>query len=248
MEVMEQIQMVVFDMAGTTVQDQREVENCFFAAAQKSGLKADRSRINAMMGWPKRKVIQTLWSEQIGQQDPRWAAAVDQTYQLFRIILEHHYQTQPILPVAGAEELFQFLKSKGIKVVLTTGFYRKVANLILERLNWHEGLDENYQQKGTGLIDLSLTPDETGKGRPHPTMIQHAMQTFGLTDPQRVIKIGDTPADLAAGKAAGVLSLAVTNGTHTEVELGVCPNDGLLDSIVDLPHFIETYNKIATGN
>lgn len=231
--------MVVFDMAGTTVQDHREVENCFAKAALESGLKASRASINAMMGWPKKKVIQTLWSEQIGNLAPTYQESVDSTYQLFRTILEDHYRTQTVLPVEGVEDLFKLLRRSGVKVVLTTGFYREVADIILARLDWNRGLNHEYVQEGNGLIDLSLTPDETGHGRPHPTMIQVAMQRFLIEDPKRVVKIGDTPADLKAGKSAGVWSLGVTNGTHSEEELSQHPNDGLLPSVSALPNFLK---------
>jgi phosphoglycolate phosphatase-like HAD superfamily hydrolase len=54
-----------------------------------------------------------------------------------------------------------------------------------------------------------------------------------------VIHIGDTPVDLAAGINANcLLSLAVTNGTHTREQLQQYPNDGLLDSLLELPKII----------
>ena len=43
------------------------------------------------------------------------------------------------------------------------------------------------------------------------------MKRLGVTDAKRVIKIGDTPSDLKAGRNAGcLLSLGLTNGTHSK--------------------------------
>ena len=239
------VQLLVCDMAGTTVRDQSEVEHCFYRAAVDTGLPGDKDRIKAMQGLPKLIVVETLWAEQIGQGHPTFRERVNQTYDHFREVLENHYLTEAVLPTDGALETLAALRARGIKVALTTGFYRQVANIILDRLGWRQGLDEQYRAvDDSALIDLSLTPDETGKGRPHPDMILHAMRVFGITDPRLVVKIGDTPADLEAGAAAGVgLNLAVTNGTHSRAQLAAYPNDGLLPGISALPAAIEAYEK-----
>ncbi|MCB0568041.1 MAG: HAD hydrolase-like protein [Phaeodactylibacter sp.] len=237
---MQDFKLVVFDMAGTTVKDEKEVENCFFEAAQKSGLAASRSRINAMQGLPKLIVIETLWAEAIGRGHEAYAEKVAETYRLFREILENHYLSHPIQPTEGALEVFNWLRRQDIKIALTTGFYRKVCNIILHRLGWDAGLDEHYLGGADSIIQLSLTPDETDKGRPHPDMIWKAMEMLDVADAGQVIKVGDTPSDLQAGRAAGCgLTLGVTNGTHTHQELAAHPNDGLLPSMKAFVSFLE---------
>lgn len=229
------IQLVVFDMAGTTVQDQREVEACFMAAADKTGLVADAAQVNAMMGLPKRRVFETLWDQQLGQRDE---AQIEQSYQIFREILETHYQTQPVVPTAHCLEVFDWLHSQGIAIGLNTGFYRQVTDIILQRLGWDQGLDHDCVGTPDSPIQVSITPSEIygQEGRPAPYMIQKAMYKLGITDPQRVVAVGDTPVDLAAGMNAHCgLVLGVTNGTHTQAELAQHPHHGLLDSLAALP-------------
>lgn len=235
------IQLVIFDMAGTTVRDQREVEDCFYDAATTTGLEASRSRINAMHGIPKKIVIETLWEEAIGRDHPDFQANADKTFAAFKEILENHYRTHPVVPAEGALEVFAWLKSQGIKIALNTGFYREVVDILLDRLGWNEGLDDQYMNGE--VIDLSITPTETnGKGRPFPDMIFKAMELLGIEDPKTVVKIGDTPADLQEGKLAGVgLNLAVTNGTHTAEELAVWENDGLLENTGALKPFLDQW-------
>jgi phosphonatase-like hydrolase len=242
------IKLVVFDMAGTTVRDLSEVEDCFYQAAVGSGLPASKQRIKDMQGLPKLLVVQTLWGEAIGPEDPAFADKVAVTFSLFREVLENHYSTAEVQPTPGALETFSWLRSQGIKVALTTGFYRKVTNIILARLGWDRGLDATYRAVSpSALIDLSLTPDETGKGRPHPDMILQAMKILGVTDASQVVKIGDTPADLQAGHLAGVgLNLAVTSGTHTAGALLAYPHDALLDSLADCPVLLEEYASRQT--
>ncbi|WP_008316646.1 HAD family hydrolase [Leptolyngbya sp. PCC 6406] len=235
------VQLVVFDMAGTTVQDQREVEACFMAAAEKTGLVADPAQVNAMMGLPKRRVFETLWDQQLGQRDE---AQVDQSYQIFRGILEAHYQTQPVVPTAHCLEVFDWLHSRGIAIGLNTGFYREVTDIILDRLGWLQGLNGDHVGGVDSPIQVSVTPSEIYRqeGRPAPYMIQKAMYQLGITDPQRVVAVGDTPSDLAAGINAHCrLALGVTNGTHTRAELAAHAHQGLLASLAELPGMLKDY-------
>ncbi|WP_319422795.1 HAD family hydrolase [Pleurocapsa sp. FMAR1] len=238
---MSPIQLVVFDMAGTTVRDENEVFDCFMQATQKSGLKADRDRLNSMMGWAKKRVFDTLWTEQIGQDHPDLETKVDDTYAEFKRVLENHYHTQPVQPTEGCWELFAWLKSQGINIALNTGFYREVTDIILQRLGWDKGLDSNYVGSSESIIQATVTPSEiyNNEGRPAPYMIQKAMYKLGIKDPQKVIVIGDTPSDIQAGVNANCgWSLGVTNGTHTREQLETSPHNGLLNSLADLKPLI----------
>ncbi len=237
---MQQIEMVVFDMAGTTVCDKNEVEKCFVAAAENTGLEYCLENIISMMGWSKRLVFETLWKQNLpGEKNDLIQQKTDTSYNEFKAILEKHYKTEPVFPTDGTLEIFAFLKSQGIKIVLTTGFYRNVTDIILTRLGWGKGLDNNYIGGSRSVIDLSVSSDQVPNGRPAPDMIFRAMQLLGVKDAKKVIKIGDTPSDLQAGKNANcLLSLGVTNGTHTKEQLEQYPNDGLIENISQLKQFL----------
>jgi len=191
-----------------------------------------------MMGLPKKRVFQTLWQEQIGKDHPDYETNVEISFAAFKDILETHYQTQPVEPTEGCLELFAWLKSQGIKIALTTGFYREVTNIILDRLGWNQGLSRigilPVIGSDTSLIQASITPSEifNTEGRPAPYMIQKAMYQLGIIDSKTVVTIGDTPSDLEAGINANCLySFGVTNGTHTREQLAAYPNDGLFASL-----------------
>jgi phosphonatase-like hydrolase len=210
---MTDIKLIVFDMAGTTVKDDREVEECFMQAAAKTGLEAQTDRVIAMMGISKKVVFQTLWAEQIDKEDPSYISKVEASFVEFKQILEAHYRAQPVEPTKGCLELFDWLRSHQIKIALTTGFYREVTDIILSRLGWDKGLDSDYVGSDNSLIQASITPSE-------------------IANPQQVICIGDTPSDLLAGHNANCLyTFGVTNGTHTHEQLAIYPNDGLVVSL-----------------
>ncbi|HLP94363.1 MAG TPA: HAD family hydrolase [Saprospiraceae bacterium] len=242
------IQLVVFDMAGTTVRDNDEVLLCFAEACRSEGLTANNQRLNALMGVSKLEVFKILWREQLGENEAQ--NTIDEkaahSFLTFKEILENYYHKALIEPTPGALEVFDWLKQRGIKIALNTGFYRAVTDIILNKLGWLAGLDAQYKGGVGTTIDFSISSEDVPQGRPEPYMIQKAMAVFGITDPSLVIKIGDTPVDLLEGRKAGcAASIAVVNGTHSREELEVLENDGLLRSLNDLPEWLLTNGYVA---
>lgn len=236
------VKLIVFDMAGTTVRDNDEVLKCFAEACEKEGIKALNSRLNALMGVSKLVVFKILWREQLGGETPQdeIETKAAQSFQTFKQILEDYYRQADLEPTPGALEVFNWLRDRGIKIALNTGFYRGVTNIILNKLGWLAGLNAQYVGGIGSIIDFSITSDEVPMGRPEPFMIQRAMEVFGIEDPASVVKIGDTPVDLAEGRNAGCgASIVVTNGTHTRGELEELDNDGLLSSLLELPQWLQ---------
>lgn len=235
------IELIVFDMAGTTVQDLHEVEVCFAQAAFETGLLVTPERILALQGYSKIEVIKMLWNESHpGLSETVLKIKVDKSYKKFCQILENHYINNSIEPTHGCLELFEYLKKNNIKIGLTTGFYRKVTDIILKKLGWLEGL--NSQRIGTigSLIDVSIASDEVPFGRPKPDMIFRAIELLQIKDTQKVISIGDTPSDLIAGKAANIFkSFGITNGTHSHAQLAEYQSDGLFSSLNEFQEYIQ---------
>jgi phosphoglycolate phosphatase-like HAD superfamily hydrolase len=72
-------------------------------------------------------------------------------------------------------------------------------------------------------------------------MIRHLMQKLGVTDSQRIAKIGDAPADLMEGKNAGCgLVIGVTKGSSTREQLESLPHDYLIGTVAELPELLES--------
>ncbi|MEB3213965.1 MAG: HAD family hydrolase [Leptolyngbyaceae bacterium] len=235
------LKLVLFDMAGTTIRDDQEVEQCFMDAADATGLVVERDRIVGMMVWSKRRVFQTLWAEQWEGNPVELEQRVDASYSKFKGLLEDHYRTQPVVPTEGCLELFDWLRQQGIAIGLNTGFYREVTTIILRRLGWDRGLDATYVGSPSSPIQVSVTPSEiyNQEGRPAPYMIQKAMYHLGIRNPQQVMVVGDTPSDLEAGSNAHCgWVVGVTNGTHTRDQLIPHPHHELFDSLSDLRAYL----------
>lgn len=241
--------MVMFDMSGTTIKDYNEVMDCFLEAAESTGIQTYPQQINEMMGWSKIDVFRKLWSLQLPDAEIAFTEEQAQfSFQRFKVILEDWYITHEIEPAEGTIETFEWLRKNQIMIALGTGFYRKVADIILDKLGWLDGLDSNYMNTGHSPVDYSVTSDQVQYGRPAPDMIYKAMSVFGISSAKEIIKIGDTPSDLQEGiNASCFMSLGITSGTHTENELRPHLNHGLLRSLAELPVLIKngTYNGFS---
>lgn len=203
-------QLIVFDMAGTTVRDGDAVHAALQGALASVGVRAGRPAVNAVMGMPKPHAIERLLAEGRGREavTTRIVEAVHDDFQ--RRMLGHYRWHPDVVECDGASDLFSWCRERGLKVALDTGFDRRIADAIIDRLGWAE----------RGLLDATVTSDEVPRGRPHPDMILRLMALTGVSDASRVMKVGDTPVDLAEGHAAGCGAVvAMTSGSHTAAEL-----------------------------
>ncbi|REK17756.1 MAG: phosphonatase-like hydrolase [Planctomycetota bacterium] len=218
------IELVVFDMAGTTVNDEDGVNLCLRAALEHVGVFASRDAVNAFMGIPKPLAIERLL-EKHDRKDllPKLEAIHDDFVR--RMI--HFYRTDPsVREIEGTSATFRRLRSAGIKVALDTGFSREIVEVLLERLGWRDD----------SLVQTSVTSDEVQRGRPHPDLVQKAMRDLGVSDAARVAKVGDTPSDLQEGDAAGCgMVIGVTGGSHTAEQLEPFPHTHLIATVAELP-------------
>jgi phosphonatase-like hydrolase len=221
------IQLVVFDMAGTTVRDDDAVNRCLREALTAGGVEVSRDEVNAVMGLPKPEAIATLLAARSPGAPPPPAERVEALHREFlRRMIEFYRHDPSVEPMPGAEECFARLKRRGLRLALDTGFSRDIVQVILHRLGWDV----------PGFLDATVASDEVPRGRPYPDLIFEAMRRAGVASPLAVAKVGDTPADLREGVAAGcALVIGVTNGTHTRAQLAAHPHTHLIASLAKLP-------------
>jgi phosphonatase-like hydrolase len=220
------IELVVFDIAGTTVEDPDGVGRCLRGALGEAGLiVSDPSAIAAVMGLPKPEAIRLLIEG--SDQADSFRDRVEEIHEDFvRRMIRFHETDPDVREVPGAVAVFRLLRAAGIRVGLDTGFGRAEVDALMERLGW----------TSQGLIDATISSDEVARGRPHPEMIERLMERLGVTDPARVAKVGDTPSDLEEGTNAGcALVVGVCRGTHSREQLAEFPHTHLIDTVAELP-------------
>lgn len=218
------IQLVVFDLAGTTIEDDGAVLRCLVETAQAFDLPGTPDELNALMGMNKREVFGLLAARLHPGDAAQAERLADTALETFIGKMKTAYEDH-LAPIPGAEETFAFLRGRGIKVATDTGFDATIGGLIMERLNWPRR-----------LIDLAVFSSDVSRGRPAPYMIFHAMQRLDVLDVRQVMKLGDSPADLEEGANAGCGEvIGVLSGAHTAATLGPCYHTRLLQSVADLP-------------
>jgi phosphonatase-like hydrolase len=219
------VEMVAFDVAGTVLNDDGLVIAAFknaFEATQPDlwpthGAEWTQYAIDTM-GQSKIHVF----TELLGDAEKAHTA---------NVAFEESYVSEiaevGAVPIAGAEDLFKYLRAKGVAIALTTGFSRSTLNTLLIELGWKD------------LIDISVTPGEAGRGRPHPDMLQKAATTLGITNPASVIVLGDTAADMQAAVSFGAgQAIGVLTGAHDEHRLHDAGATSVINSVADLKTLI----------
>jgi phosphonatase-like hydrolase len=220
------IRLVVFDVAGTIIEDRGEVVSAFVQALKLNQIEFQEEEIKEWKGAAKRDVFVRLVERQWGPQAPQNSQRIEAAFGDFRRILEESYQ-KDVKPVPGALETFQWLRARHCAMATTTGFYRQVHDLILRSLGW-----EN-------MFDASVTSDEVSQGRPAPFMIFRAMERTGVTNVKQVVNAGDTPLDLQAGTNAGVIGVvAVLTGIHGAERLRKEQYTHIIPSVAELPELL----------
>ncbi|MFD3972544.1 phosphonatase-like hydrolase [Streptomyces cyaneofuscatus] len=219
--------LVVLDMAGTTVADGGLVEQAFSAAAERLGVQpgsVEHERqlayVRATMGESKISVFRYLFGD---EEKARYAnTAFEEAY-------GELVDGGRVAPIPGAREAVERLTGEGRTVVLTTGFARTTQDAILAALGWQD------------LVPLTLCPADAGsRGRPYPDMVLAAfLRTGAVDDVRRIVVAGDTSYDMLSGVRSGAgLVAGVLTGAHDAGQLDRNGATHVLASVAELPDLI----------
>jgi phosphonatase-like hydrolase len=221
------IKMVIFDMAGTTVDEDNVVYKTLRQVINDAGYNFSLNQVLAEgAGKEKLQAIKDILNTDTRQKEDLLA---EKLYGIFDGSLAKAYDTIEIKPQQGAEELFKKLQQKNILVVLNTGYNKSTARSLLTKLNWKEG----------GEVDGLITATDVKKNRPLPDMIHLAMKQFSISDAKEVVKVGDSIIDIEEGQNAGCgLSIGITTGAHTAEQLKTAKPDYIIGSLLELPSIL----------
>lgn len=217
------IKLVVFDMAGTTVDEDNVVYKTVRAAINSAGYSFTQSQVQeAGAGKEKSQAIRDVLALDGDRHSDDEVAKI---FSDFKHRLAAAYQTLDVKEQPGATLLFASLHDRGIKVVLNTGYDRATAESLVARIGWQVG----------SHIDGLITASDVPNGRPGPEMIHLAMQQTGVADSKAVAKIGDSQIDIAEGKNANCgMTFGITTGAHTESMLLESQPNAVLQNLDEL--------------
>lgn len=231
------IDLTVFDMAGTTIDDGGAVYDALRSAVEWAGAPVSDEDLQAWMGTDKTTAIAELLEAGGVSATPERVAP---TFEEFRRVLADAYRTNPPRPMPGVEDALRTLRARGVLVALTTGFDDDVVRPLLASLGWRVGWSPEH------LVNAVVTTSDVVAGRPAPYMIHRAMERTGVVDVRRVLAAGDTVVDVRAARNAGVVAVGVCTGALGRAELEAEPHDHVLDGVRDVPALLESLGALPS--
>ncbi|WP_025764943.1 HAD hydrolase-like protein [Dyadobacter tibetensis] len=222
-----EIELVVFDMAGTTVKDKNYVGLAFQQAMKSRGYDVPLTEINPIMGYEKPLAIKMIL-EKIGVSEISEDLISKIHEEFVRTMLQFYQESEEIEALPEVEQTFAALRGAGIKIALNTGFSRDIALVIINRLGWES------------KIDMLIASDEVAHGRPYPDMINELMHRLHISSPGAVAKVGDTEVDINEAKNAGcAYAIGITTGAFTREALLPYQPTHIIDNMAALLDILE---------
>lgn len=225
------LKLVVFDMAGTTVDEDNVVYKTLQEALVSHSYIVTLEEV-LQHGAGKEK-LQAIIDILNGTGSEASSETIDLIFAYFNKQLASNYNTLDVKPLPDVERVFKELRSRNIKVALNTGYNRTTAEYLVQKMGWKIG--SHY--------DLLVTATDVKRNRPHPDMILLAITELGIENSEMVIKVGDSTVDIEEGRNAGcILNIGITTGAHTREQLREADPDYIIDNLYELIGIIDNMN------
>jgi pyrophosphatase PpaX len=203
------IQAVFFDVDGTLLDTTEFIYGGFDHTLARHGhpvvTRTDYARV---MGKP----LDVCYAELAPGCDPVLLCETHRTWQAGNLHLS--------IPFSETVDVVRALSDAGLRLAAITSRSRRTSVRTLELA----GLG--------GYLDLILSAEDVTAIKPDPAPLLLAMSHLDVT-PAATLMVGDTDADILAGRAAGVRTVGVTYGFHG-VEIHRSSPDMTIDSLSDL--------------
>lgn len=262
---MKQLEAVIFDWAGTTVDYgcmapilamkhaflQQELSITLDEIREPMGmLKIDH--IKAILNMDRVKLD---FNEKYGRYSEHHD--IQKIYDEFEInIFSMLHEHTEIIP--GVLDVQAYLRNHNIKIGSTTGYTKKMIDIVAESAK-----DQGYTP------DFIISADQVKRGRPYPYMLHQNLAALDIMDTRSVIKVGDTVVDIQEGLYSGCLAIGIIKGSsmlgltkfeidnmqsselnqriqHVKYQMFNAGAHYVLDSIIELPLIIELINQGST--
>ena len=217
---MNEVELICFDMAGTTMVDNGLVLEAFQRTI--AGLGVEGAAAETAQAY----VIETMGQSKIEVFSALFADRAHEANAAFEQHFVDAAQELGVTEIPGARSTISTLRNFGLKVALTTGFSASTREALIEILGWDD------------LFDVRVSPSDAGRGRPAPDMLLWCALKTQVTAMSSLMAVGDTASDMLAGCRAGAgYCVGVLSGTDDQRRLVANGADEVIDSVVDLLGF-----------
>lgn len=123
-------------------------------------------------------------------------------------------------PTTGIYELLDALRDRGLRIGLASSSRQRWVKAVLTKL----GLEGRF----TAVAACEMVPE----AKPAPDLYLLAARTLGVP-PAACIALEDSPRGIRAGKAAGMLTIALRTGPTAGMDISAA--DHIIDTLGDFP-------------
>jgi len=226
------IKALVFDMAGTTVNEGGIVYKTLYKTIRNYGLNIKSEKdIEPWYGANKYEVLDHFLRKSVVKKS-YFKELQPALHKVFEINLVDNYSDPKNLSLIheNIPQHFNNLRDNGVKIFLNTGYSCDIQESIIESLNMKD------------FIDDYISSEQVPKGRPRPFMIDKLMMNNNIHFTSEVIKFGDTPNDIKEGINAGCYkSIGVLSGASDYNTLHKAGASKIIDSVMDIEMWSKVY-------
>lgn len=138
-----------------------------------------------------------------------WNEALVEAIEISKNAMLDVKENKPVIPMPGLLDFLQKCQATSIRLGIVTS---DETSSTIEQLGW---------AKISHYFQVIIGRDQVSLGKPHPEMVERASHILGI-EPQHIVVIGDTNADMQMAKQAGVkLAIGISSsGEEMECLLG----------------------------
>lgn len=187
---------------------------------------------HAFEGWPRGIPTDEDWVRGIGTPLVQQLRAYTETEDEVVVLLERYrrYQAEHHDRLTrcydDVPEILETLTARGHKFAIVTSKASPIAHQSLKFV----GIDDYFP--------VVVGYDETTRHKPDPEPVNVALSRLGASAEQAVF-VGDSPHDIHAGKAAGVVTIAALWGPFDRETLADARPDHFIGCMADLPGVLD---------
>ncbi|MFN3870010.1 MAG: HAD family hydrolase [Aquificaceae bacterium] len=172
---------IFFDLDGTLIDSYRDIGIHLNRTLKDFGLpEVDIESVKYMVGGGARELLKRYFPDGL----------LEEALKIFR----SYYLQEPVIytkPFEGIVQLLEVCKEKGIRMAVITNKMEGLSRIILERLEL------------MGYFSLLVGGDTYPEKKPSPLPLLESLKLLNLS-PQEVLMVGDTEADMKAGRLSKV--------------------------------------------
>ncbi|MBV1696622.1 MAG: HAD-IA family hydrolase [Hyphomicrobiales bacterium] len=209
---------VVFDLDGTLVDSAADIARAMNSGFAPFGVAPfDATAVMGMIGGGAAVAIQRAAHAAGLELNPTELAGVSERF--FAAYAEVSAEGNGLFP--GAIEILTELRAQGVRTAVCTNKAERVARIAVRAL----GLMPH--------VDIVVGARDDVPKKPEPHMLRACIEPFGIA-PAAAIMVGDSAADLGAGRAAGSRVILVDFG-YSKTPASELGADALVSSLWDVP-------------